>query len=332
MKPSLDPQQYREVQLLSNGKSGAVYLWKQRNGSELVAVSLSDSSEDRRDDVLFSLSFQGERFKPFFVQLVAQPWYETACGYEYLHLPFEYCDGGDLVPYLGVVEEPTIQRIVFYVATGLKFLHQRRILHRDIKAEHVLLTSKDIEKADFKLCDAGMARALGGNEAVDSAKDRSDCHFDYTVDVLSLGTLANDLAYGRPPAQATDAAVQCQRSLGRFSLELTHFIEATTSETNVLPTIEQALQLPFLASWRAQQTSALLTHNGLPRLDLLTYKTKRNCSLAVSHKPSSRELITAAISELEECVKIAEVCAGPDLPPPQLYEDLLTVNRFLLNY
>ena len=69
------------------------------------------------------------------------------------------CLGGDLQMYMEAREfrklaESRLKQIARGIASGLKFLHDMRIIHRDIKAENVLLSnSSDLSKpmiADFE--------------------------------------------------------------------------------------------------------------------------------------------------------------------------------------
>lgn len=62
----------------------------------------------------------------------------------------EFCDAGSV---LGIVnrsksglKEDEIAVIMKDMLTGLDYLHQRRMLHRDIKADNVLLTTDGYSK------------------------------------------------------------------------------------------------------------------------------------------------------------------------------------------
>ena len=47
------------------------------------------------------------------------------------------------------------------VCSGIQYLHECGIAHRDIKCENVLLTSVDYNTASCKLCDFGLSKACG---------------------------------------------------------------------------------------------------------------------------------------------------------------------------
>lgn len=52
------------------------------------------------------------------------------------------------------------RRVLFDVAKGLHYLHQRRIVHLDLKSANILLS----RHGTAKICDIGMARVLGNKE------------------------------------------------------------------------------------------------------------------------------------------------------------------------
>jgi serine/threonine protein kinase len=75
----------------------------------------------------------------------------------------EYCNCGSLTNYIANrgFEEPVLAAVCKQVLLGLQFLHNAKIVHRDMKASNILWTSNgDIRIADFgeslKLTEANM--------------------------------------------------------------------------------------------------------------------------------------------------------------------------------
>ncbi|XP_039673294.1 serine/threonine-protein kinase Nek5 [Perca fluviatilis] len=79
-----------------------------------------------------------------------------------LYIVMEYCDGGDLMKKINMqrgvffTEEQVVDWFV-QICLGLKHIHDRKVLHRDIKAQNIFLTNGGTKA---KLGDFGIARML----------------------------------------------------------------------------------------------------------------------------------------------------------------------------
>jgi NIMA (never in mitosis gene a)-related kinase 1/4/5 len=82
-----------------------------------------------------------------------------------LHIVMEYADGGDLEAYIKNYtktargrEMPEVQVLNLFVqlCLAIKHIHDRKILHRDLKCQNVFMTSSGI----CKLGDFGVSRVL----------------------------------------------------------------------------------------------------------------------------------------------------------------------------
>ena len=154
------------------------------------------------------------------------------------YLIFEYCNGGSLLnaleKYKKKYQSPFTQEIVQYimnqVVSGLRYLHNLKILHRDIKLDNILLNYENDEdsknlnllKSNIKIIDFGFARYLEDNTLAESTlgspmymdplilqklnkiNNNNSFGYDQKADIWSLGTVCYEMLIGTPPFNASN--------------------------------------------------------------------------------------------------------------------------------
>lgn len=79
--------------------------------------------------------------------------YETS---RYLYFALEFIEGGSLAKIAkryGCFQEPLLSRYFSQVLKGLAYLHEKGVIHRDIKSDNILITKEGVIKlADFGSC------------------------------------------------------------------------------------------------------------------------------------------------------------------------------------
>ncbi|XP_045910734.1 serine/threonine-protein kinase Nek5-like isoform X2 [Micropterus dolomieu] len=132
-----------------------------------------------------------------------------------LFIVMEYCDGGDLMKKINMqrgvafTEEQIVDWFV-QICLGLKHIHDRKILHRDIKAQNIFLTSGGMKA---KLGDFGIARML--NNTMELARtcvgtpyylSPEICEsrpYNNKTDIWSLGCVLYELCALRHPFEGS---------------------------------------------------------------------------------------------------------------------------------
>lgn len=130
-----------------------------------------------------------------------------------LCIVMEYINGGDLHKLIllhqekkSFLPEPEIWRMASELSTAIQYLHNKNIIHRDIKTMNILIT-KDHK---IKLADLGASKIVSAPMQVtrvgtplylapELVKHRP---YDYKVDIWALGCVIYSLAKLQPPFQA----------------------------------------------------------------------------------------------------------------------------------
>uniref|UniRef100_A0A1I7X8R9 PDZ domain-containing protein n=1 Tax=Heterorhabditis bacteriophora TaxID=37862 RepID=A0A1I7X8R9_HETBA len=125
-------------------------------------------------------------------------------------LVFEFAQNGDLFDLIrreGRLSEAYAATITSQVASALAYLHTRRIVHRDVKPENLLLH----EGRHVRLCDFGLAcTVLGplfrvcGTPTYCAPEILKECGYGVAVDVWSLGVLLHVMLVGYAPFRSNE--------------------------------------------------------------------------------------------------------------------------------
>ncbi|KAL4063180.1 kinase-like protein [Scleroderma citrinum] len=128
--------------------------------------------------------------------------------------------GGDLrfhLERLGALPEDTVRFYIAEIASALAFLHENRIMHRDLKPDNILLDARGhAHLTDFNIAVHFSERrpltGVAGSMAYMAPEILAKRGYTYTIDWWSLGVCAYELLFGRRPFR------------GKTNTELTHSI------------------------------------------------------------------------------------------------------------
>uniref|UniRef100_A0A8C4I109 protein kinase C n=1 Tax=Dicentrarchus labrax TaxID=13489 RepID=A0A8C4I109_DICLA len=207
-------QDFKLIAVLGRGHFGKVLLSEYKKTGSLYAIKALKKGDIVARDEVESLMCEKRIFEtvngshhPFLVNLFAC--FQTP---EHVCFVMEYTAGGDLMMHIhaDVFSET---RAVFYsacVVLGLQFLHDNKIVYRDLKLDNLLLDTEGFVKiADFGLCKEGMGygdrtSTFCGTPEFLAPEVLTDTSYTRAVDWWGLGVLVYEMLVGESPFPGDD--------------------------------------------------------------------------------------------------------------------------------
>ncbi|CAN4121175.1 unnamed protein product [Withania somnifera] len=150
--------QWKKGKLLAKGTFGHVYAGFNSDNGQMCAIKEvkiifdDTTSKGRLKQLYQEITLLSQFSHPNIVQ-----YYGSELRGDKLSLYLEYVPGGSILKLLqdyGPFKEQIISSYTRKILSGLVFLHERNIVHRDINAANILVNAK----GEIKLADFGMAK------------------------------------------------------------------------------------------------------------------------------------------------------------------------------
>jgi hypothetical protein len=213
----VNPRDYETVKQLGKGASGCVYLVKSRSGSlyALKQVKISHANLQQQQYLLREIETMALATHPCLLQLLGFSLPASRDGMSAIITDF--MPRGSL---LDLLEQEKAGRkaadwdlthkicLLIGLAGGIRYLHGRRIMHRDLKADNVLLT----ETLEPRIADFGLSKLTLPDDPkaiqmtgkigtplymAPELFDGQD--YDFKVDVYAFAVLVYEVLSGKTP-------------------------------------------------------------------------------------------------------------------------------------
>ncbi|KAM4702835.1 STE20-like serine/threonine-protein kinase [Rhinophrynus dorsalis] len=270
VKRDQNPEEFWEIiGELGDGAFGKVYKAQNKETGILAAAKVIDTkSEDELEDYMVEIDILASCDHPHIVKLLDAFYYENN-----LWILIEFCAGGAVDAVMLELErpltEPQIRVVCKQTLEAMLYLHEHKIIHRDLKAGNILLTlDGDVKLADFGVS-AKNTRTLQRRDSfigtpywmapeVVMCETSKDKPYDFKADVWSLGVTLIEMAQIEPPHHElnpmrvllkiakSDPPTLAQPS--KWSLDFNDFLKKCLEKNlDARWTTAQLLQHPFVS-------------------------------------------------------------------------------------
>ncbi|XP_031163030.1 STE20-like serine/threonine-protein kinase isoform X2 [Sander lucioperca] len=195
---------------LGDGAFGKVYKAQNKQNGTLAAAKVIDTkTEDELEDYMVEIEILASCNHHHIVKLLDAFYFEGK-----LWILIEFCAGGAVDAIMLELErpltEPQIRVVCRQTLEALSYLHENKVIHRDLKAGNILLSlDGEVKLADFGVS-AKNTKTLQRRDSFigtpywmapevvmcETSKDRP---YDFKADIWSLGVTLIELAQIEPP-------------------------------------------------------------------------------------------------------------------------------------
>mmetsp|Transcript_42288 Transcript_42288/g.68123 ORF Transcript_42288/g.68123 Transcript_42288/m.68123 type:complete len:551 (+) Transcript_42288:150-1802(+) len=197
---------FRDIQMFAKGSFGRVFKGVRKPEGKMYALkqlNVQRMSRREKEETLNEV-----RLLASVVHRNILRFCEVFLEGKHLYIVTEYCGGGDVMSYItkyrGHMEPKLLWSIFIQTCQGVKALHEKNILHRDLKPQNILMTTSGrVKLADFGCSKIMKANRLAltqcGTPYYMSPELWKNQPYGKSSDVWSLGCILYHMATNRPP-------------------------------------------------------------------------------------------------------------------------------------
>lgn len=193
---------YKIVQIIGEGATSTVYRAQDILLNKEVAIKASSLSN--RDEINILKSIHSENT----INIV-----DCIVSGSKIYIIMDFCEY-DLISFINdhFVDLNCIKKIMRMIFLGLKHLHDRKIIHRDIKLGNIL-----VKDGSVKICDFGLSCFEQNNdfaycgtkdylapEIIEGLNSGSPCFYDNKIDIYAAGIIFKVLISRRKDSKVDD--------------------------------------------------------------------------------------------------------------------------------
>ena len=218
-------KKYNLIKIIGKGSAGSVHLCKSKRDFKTYAVKQICLDKQKRSKTK-EIGLQEVMILQKLIHPHIVTYHEAFFDrrHENLFIIQDFCGGGSLYERVksfrvkdSCIPEKQVMQWFVQITLGLRFIHGKRILHRDLKTQNVFLTKTDI----IKIGDFGISRVLEHTVDMASTCVGTPCYLSPEIcqdkpynsksDIWALGCLLYEICALKPAFNATNLVSLCYK-------------------------------------------------------------------------------------------------------------------------
>ena len=246
-------KKYKPIQLIGSGSFGSVYEAKNtifQNTVALKVIKKDPNNELDEQEIRNEIDILKKLSHPNIVKI-----YEFYISNSHYYIVTEFCKDGELFSYIKNKYSENQLAVLFYqVFSGLWYLHDHKILHRDIKLENIMISKKEKDNVTgeelfwAKIIDFGTAKIFEKNkkerDVVGSsyyiAPEVLKQNYNEKCDTWSVGVILYMMLVGRAPFDGKDdEEIICKINSGEYNSKEPRLLKHSTEVRDLVKKLLQ---------------------------------------------------------------------------------------------
>jgi len=285
---------YEFEKCIGKGAFGQVYLTSKKGSSTKFATKEINREEIEKTDAMKYL-----RNELVILQYLNHPnivkFQDVKKTKKNYYIIMEYCNGGELAKalekymqkYSKPFPEEIVQHIMKQIISAFKYIHERKIIHGNVKLQNILLhyeneedkENLNIMKAQVKVIDFGFARRINKIYLEDNLDDKPII-FDHPLIIKKLNSSRKkprQLGYNESADIWSIGSICYEMLIGRLAFDaedMEELVKKVESGEYSIPTTFSHEAVSFLNGMLQYEAKNRLTAEQLSRHDFLTKDVK----------------------------------------------------------
>ena len=195
---------YKIIEILGQGSFGSAYKVLNEENNSIYVIKKIKLKNVKKDELKL-IKNEAEILSILNSENIVK-YFDSFEDNESFNIIMEYCDGLDLRKYINdhknsndFIEKDIIYHIILEICKGLKEIHNKNLIHRDLKPDNIFLTA-DLK---FKIGDFGISKQLNNVNEYAQTQVGSLIYmapeiinkkkYNNKVDIWSLGCIIHEL-------------------------------------------------------------------------------------------------------------------------------------------